>query len=197
MKWAINYISLAGIFMGISGAYPNDDPTSIEKRWYEPDYVKAQFAGNIGFISVGAGYNLVSDLIQSEILYGYVPPSIGGSTIHTLAQKNSLLIYALKISKYAIIPYAGFTVNLEMGGNSDGFFSEKYDDGYYKTNAVHFTFFIGGKIYHQPSHKSALKGLEVFAEIGTVDIYLWHALNSKNVELSEVFSLALGFNLYI
>ncbi|MBI5021720.1 MAG: hypothetical protein HZB59_09800 [Ignavibacteriales bacterium] len=197
MKRVLNYILLVTFFIAASSAYSNENSTSIEKRWYVPDYVKAQFAGNIGFISVGAGYNLLSNLIQVEILYGYVPSSIGGSTIHTLAQKNSILIYDLKTTNYIIIPYAGFTTNLEMGGNSDGFFSEKYGDGYYKTNAIHFTFFIGGKIYHQLSYKSNFKGLDIFAEIGTVDMYLWYVINSKNVELSEIFSLALGFNLYI
>lgn len=197
MKKGLNYILLVMFFIAASGAYSNENPTSMEKRWYVPDYVKAQFAGNIGFISVGAGYNLLSNLIQSEILYGYVPSSIGGSTIHTLALKNSFLIYDYTFSKYILTPYAGFTTNLEMGGNSDGFFSEKYDDGYYKTNAIHFTFFTGGKIFYPVSNTSFIKGLDIFAEVGTVDIYLWYLINSENVKPGDIFSLALGMNVYL
>jgi hypothetical protein len=197
MKRALNYILLVTLCIAANSAYSNEKLSSVERAWYVPDYIKAQFAGNTGFISIGAGYNLFGDLVQSDILYGYVPSSIGGNTIHTLAQKNSFLIYDYKFSKYALSPYAGFTINLELGGNSDGFFSEKYPDGYYKTNAIHFTFFIGGKIFYKLSGESALKGVDFFTEIGTVDTYLWYGITSEHLKPKDILSMALGLNIYI
>lgn len=38
------------------------DSTIVKKSaWYVPDYAKLQFAGNIGFFSVGIGYKFLSD----------------------------------------------------------------------------------------------------------------------------------------
>ena len=36
-----------------------------------PDYLKIQYAGNIGFISLGTGYSFFSDKINMDVFYGY------------------------------------------------------------------------------------------------------------------------------
>lgn len=47
-----------------------------QKHWSVPDYVKTQFAGNIGLISVGAGYQLFNKVVYTELLYGFVPKAV-------------------------------------------------------------------------------------------------------------------------
>ncbi len=52
-------------------SFAQDKDSIQDKSWYTPDYVKMQFAGNIGFLSVGAGYQLFNDLLYTELLYGF------------------------------------------------------------------------------------------------------------------------------
>src|SRR5690348_3867194 len=52
-----------------------------------PDHGTLQFAGGIGFLSGGVGYDSKNKRIQTDILYGYVPESVGGVRIHCLTGK--------------------------------------------------------------------------------------------------------------
>lgn len=69
-----------------------------EKAWYEPDYAKMQFAGNLGVLSVGVGYQLFNKVVYTELLYGYVPVSISkANEIHLISIKNTFPLYRKKI----------------------------------------------------------------------------------------------------
>ncbi|MFQ3297768.1 MAG: hypothetical protein ACI921_001761, partial [Polaribacter sp.] len=87
-----------------------------EKAWYEPDYAKMQFAGNLGVLSVGVGYQLFNKVVYTELLYGYVPVSISkANEIHLISIKNTFPLYRKKIGNYTVSPIAGFTGSLETG----------------------------------------------------------------------------------
>ena len=47
-----------------------------------PHYAKLQFAGGIGFLSAGIGYQSKNKRLQYDLMYGYVPESLGGVEIH-------------------------------------------------------------------------------------------------------------------
>ena len=53
-------------------------PGSAQERGLRPDFVTTQYAGSIGFVSVGAGYNIFKDKARTSLQYGYVPHSEGG-----------------------------------------------------------------------------------------------------------------------
>src|SRR5687768_16913956 len=65
---------------------PGDSTRS--RRWYLPHYVPLQFAGNIGFVSIGAGYISSHRNYRLELLYGYVPKTVAGAYIHHITAKN-------------------------------------------------------------------------------------------------------------
>src|SRR3546814_207085 len=78
------------------------------RRWYIPDYIPVQFAGNIGLLSSGAGFTSSKGNYQLGILYGYTPASVAHSNIHTLTAKNvfPLCHYPLK-NNQIFSPYLG------------------------------------------------------------------------------------------
>jgi len=192
-KYLITFIAIVSV---ANLAYSNDTLSIKEKSWYVPDYAKLQFAGNIGFLSFGIGYELFNNRLQSDILYGYVPYSIGGATIHTISQKNTFVLYEYERSRYIISPTAGFSTNFETGNNSFLILPDKYPKGYYVSNAIHFTLFIGGKIHKTLAQQSKIKGLDFYVELGTVDNYLWYKILSKEVKMKDISSLALGMNAF-
>jgi len=136
-----------------------------DKSWYVPDYVKVQFAGNIGVFSVGAGYQLFNDVLYSELLYGYVPGSVSKSdAIHLVTIKNTFPIYRKEIGKnLTITPIAGITASYEIGTNSFTTLPSKYPKGYYVPNAFHFTLFGGAMVHKDFVDSKLIKGMDFYA----------------------------------
>ncbi|QXP62434.1 MULTISPECIES: hypothetical protein [unclassified Polaribacter] len=181
-----------------NNVYAQETDVVKEKSWYVPDYVKAQFAGNIGLVSVGAGYQLFNDVLYSELLYGFVPEFASrADNIHLITIKNTFPIYRKVIGEnLTITPIAGFTTTLDIGTNSFTTLPSLYPDGYYVPTAVHFTFF-GGALLHKDFKKPKIfKGVDFYLEFGTVETYLWYAITSKEVGVLDVFSADVGVNFY-
>jgi len=183
--------------LNVNIAHSEGSSAVNDRAWYIPDYAKIQFAGNIGFLSIGPGYEIFDNIMQLDIMYGYVPHFIGGTTIHSLVLKNTFLPYSFKISNIVVTPIIGFTVNFDLGRhNSEHVFSKKYPDGYYKTNSVHFTGYAGCKVFYGLSDKSFIKGLDFYAEVGAVDVSYKYYLSSDEVKFIDILSMAMGMNFY-
>ncbi len=183
----------------LSTVFAQQDSISIKNRaWYIPDYVKVQFAGNIGFFSVGIGYKTFHNHVHSELLYGYVPASISkAKQIHIITIKNTLPLHTKKLKRVTLSPVTGLALSFETGNNSFLLLPNKYPKGYYYTNAFHFTFFVGPSIHRNFNNLNIIKGASLYFELGTVDTYLWYAITSKEVELYNIFSSAIGLNLFL
>lgn len=180
-----------------SSAFAQDSTLIKDKDWYIPDYAKVQFAGNIGFFSLGIGYKFFNNHLYSELLYGYVPVSISkAEQIHTITIKNTFPFFTKKFNTIAVSPITGFTASFETGNNSFLILPDKYPQGYYSTNAFHFTFFIGAKVHKNFTNQKIIKGADFYFELGTVDTYFWYSIISKEVKINKIFSSAIGINLY-
>ena len=193
----INIFTLFIALLFFSNAFAQDSTLIKDKAWFLPGYAKIQFAGNIGFFSVGFGYQFLNNHLYSELLYGYVPVSISkAEKIHTITIKNTFPIFTKKINKIALSPITGFTASFETGNNSFLKLPDKYPKGYYSTNAFHFTFFIGTLVHKDFINSKIINGADLYFELGTVDTYLWYATISKEVKINKIFSFAIGLNLY-
>ncbi|MBT3206801.1 MAG: hypothetical protein HN704_09015 [Bacteroidetes bacterium] len=180
-----------------SSAFAQDSTLIKGKDWYIPDYAKVQFAGNIGFFSIGIGYQFFNNHLYSELLYGYVPVSISkAEQIHTITIKNTLPVFTKKFNNIALSPITGFTASFETGNNSFLKLLDKYPKDYYSTNAFHFTFFIGASIHKDFINSKIINGVDLYFELGTVDTYFWYAIISKEVKVNKIFSSAIGINLF-
>ena len=170
------------------------------RPWYLPHYVPIQFAGNIGFLSTGVGYTSNHGNYQLSLLYGYAPRVIAGAEIHTIAAKNifPLSRHAMR-NNQTLIPYVGLGLMVEVGGNSFFRQPDHYPEGYYDfPKNLHVTGYGGAKLQrHFPDEFRMFRGVEFFAEAGTVDIYLWYKAMSNQIKFHQVFSLALGVNLLL
>lgn len=176
-------------------ANPGDSTQS--RRWYIPDYVPLQFAGNIGLFSLGAGYTSKHQTYQLSLSYGYVPYSVAQTDIHTITVKNNfpLTWYGLK-NNQMLIPYLGLGLSAEVGGNAFFKMPSHFPDSYYDApKNLRILAYGGARLQHLFSEDfSFLRGVEFYAEAGTVDVYLWYKTLSSEIKFSQVFSLALGIN---
>jgi hypothetical protein len=142
-----------------------------------PDYVKVQFAGNIGFISVGAGYSIFHSRLQTTLFYSYIPKSIGGAIINTVSWKNSFLIFNANIkSTYKISPYLGMSLAYS---------------GYTPIQVLPHLGIRLGKNSH-----GVLRSKDIYLEVGTSGLYLNYYINNKDVRIYPLLNFSIGTTLF-
>jgi hypothetical protein len=183
------------------GVYAVEDSTKVEasvrNRWYSPHYLPLQYAGHIGFISAGIGYEARKDNYQLSLLYGYAPPSVAGVRVHMLTAKNIFHIYKFPIGvERTLIPYAALGLTFEVGGRSFFFQPRNMPSGYYDfPKSVHLVASGGIKLRHMTSHYKGFRGFEFFVETSTIDAYIWYKSISDEVKMKDIFSLGFGVHL--
>ncbi len=192
---------LCFLFPFFGNVFAQEDREIIKEeeknKWYMPDYIKIQYAGNIGFLSIGAGYEWWREIAQTDILYGYVPEHKGEATIHTFTIKNTFRLYQFNIKqKYNISPILGFSVSLEPGQNSYLRVPDKYPEGYYSTNSIYACLNLGVKSKFIFDEKRFFSSIETYAEINTLADYLFYNIIAQEDHNNIIYSLALGVNIF-
>ena len=138
-----------------------------------------------------------NDVMNSELLYGFVPASISNTkNIHLITIKNSFPFLKQNFKKFTLSPFAGIATTLETGNHSFLKLPEKYPKGYYFPSGIHFTLYVGASFHKDFKKSKIIKGADLSFEFGTVETYLWYAITSKELAFYDVFSSAIGINLY-
>src|SRR6476659_2839584 len=108
--------------------------TKKANKWYIPSSSILQYAGSIGFLSVGAGYYLnKSHKSTLDISYGYVPAKYGGD-LNILAAKFAWRPFAIPIKDWAVIHpiNSGVFLSYHAGGDFDSTCDDdEYPENYY------------------------------------------------------------------
>ncbi|MEE4198427.1 MAG: hypothetical protein V2I54_12345 [Bacteroidales bacterium] len=165
-------------------------------KWYVPDYLKMQFAGNIGFVSFGTGYSWWKKKAQSDLIYGYVPHYHGNATIHTFTQKNSFRFLHFANGFYHYSLYTGFSVSFEPGENSMVTLPDKYPNGYYSPNCFYACLFVGNKLRFTLQDRYYFDSMETYLEINSVADYIFYNILADEDRSSKIFSLAVGVTFF-
>ncbi|WP_439183796.1 hypothetical protein [Carboxylicivirga taeanensis] len=172
------------------------DSMTCKKRWYLPQQYKLQYAGSIGFMSVGFGYE-VSPTYQPVLFIGYLSEKFGGSKnrVLSISVKNSFYFTRQPVFKY-LKPYAGLSINWGNTNNTFKSLPDYYPDEYYFQNMIHFAPFVGGEFY-VPLKGKHIEGVGLYTEVSAFDAYLLEAIRTKYVKPHMALSLALGITIYI
>ena len=201
MRMKLIRLLFSGLILALAGnAYGNETDTSRLRKWYLPHYIPIQFAGNVGFLSTGIGYTSKALNYNLEVLYGYVPRSAGGEVIHTVTAKNYFPFgrFPLK-NRRSLIPYLGIGLSMEIGGNSFFIQPRYFPDSYYDfPKNLHVIAYGGARVQHMfEKEGGVIRGVEFFAEGGTVDVYIWYKAISSQIKFHQIFTLAIGGNLLL
>lgn len=160
-----------------------------------PDYLHGQFAGNTGFISGGLGYLFFNRKLHVSVLDGYTPAKRGLRAINTVNIRAAYDLYRVKcVRGIALLPYTGLTGMFETSGHGYYQTPDRYPNGYYRYSAVHALFFIGAKAQLPLTDKGNM--LEVFAETGTLDSYVYFVAQNRMRGFTRIFSASLGAHYY-
>lgn len=153
-------------------------------------YYKAQFAGNIGLVSAGAGYIFPARRVLADLSIGYLPKHINGVRVFTLSAKPAYTIMEGTRQNLNAGWYIGTAINYGWGRNIFGSMPDYYPLDYYWPNAFHFNPFTGLRLnLNSPGRKNRTY---LYAELGTVDYEIWFAAKNRKVSLPDIVNLAVG-----
>lgn len=162
-----------------------------------PQYEKIQYAGSMGLLSVGIGWDYGKKAQwETDLFLGYLP-GFGKSKGHvTITLKENYIPWKIDIksSKWMFEP---FTVSLYMNKIfGDEFWSkepDKYPDGYYglATN-LRFNLAFGQRINFKVKPLGLSEHLTLFYEFGTNDLYIISYATNRYLKFTDIFNLSLG-----
>lgn len=164
-----------------------------------PHYARLQYSGFIGWLAVGTGYSLWDARVEPEVAYGYVPASIGGAHIHTLAQKTTVSPARVRIGEglHLFPVLAGYSANVTMGESLFLLPPDRYPrKNYYWPTRFRFAVFTGTKLQRELPGSAWLRAAGLTAELGTHDAYWWNYRRSDRVGLTDILSMALSAQAY-
>ncbi|MBT1706076.1 hypothetical protein [Chryseosolibacter indicus] len=160
-------------------------------RWYVPDFAAVQYAGSIGFFSIGAGYDLFKEKANVDLLFGYVPPAYAGDgAIRTMTLKFTGEVIRLQPNPTTLIhPLTiGTYFNYTFGHEYSSDLPAWYPNGYYWwSEAVRVNVFIGGNVRFITNRLQQGSKVTAYYEIGTNEIKL--ASYTQNVHALNIWSI--------
>lgn len=186
--WALGFCLTA------LGTYAGEIPDSP----FIPDFVRMQYAGQAGLISIGPGYSWWHRHVELSASYGYVPVWVADRRVHILSERNSFSLGSLGLPGHlALEPLlAGVAANVSLG-NQYQLFLPKAQRDYYWPDALYFWVFTGAKLDYLPPHPRYFRGIGTQVEVGTINQYLKSYRENREVGLDDILSLALSAQLYL
>lgn len=180
------------------------EKTSIWKR-LTPNIATMQYAGNIGKVSAGVGWEYGKDKWFTEALIGYVPRHFHTKSLNTFTLRQYYTPWSIalpfvksELGAVKVCPItAGMFMNVVL---FDGDFwtrepKSNYGGDYYRfSTRVRFAFSLGQRlIYEFPEPwKRYGDGVEVFYDLSANELGIISAIPNDCIHLRDILSLGFG-----
>ena len=168
-----------------------------------PTHVKVQYAGGMGFLSFGAGWDYGRKCQWETDLYlGFLPRSKAGKFYLTATLKQNHIPWDIACGKrFSFTPfYYGLYINTIFGEKFWVREPERYPRKYYTfSTKVHSFLFIGQRFSLRTNRNrtSRLKGITFYYELSTCDLYLISAATNRSLGGRDIVGLSAGVKLQL
>jgi len=158
------------------------------------DYMNVQYAGNLGFVSLGGGNTFYDGHYDFELYLGWTPKAVSEVAIFTFALKNNYVPYTYEEAGYEIRPYIGLGFFFALNQRYDPNWQDDIEKNYYYQNFYHFSGHLGLNInVKKEVDDSMFEKVGLYVETTTVDTYLIsYFSNSEVLTLDDIFTIAFG-----
>lgn len=189
----------------------NDNRPSIDSNSKElkktafnlvPSSYMIQYAGSIGLMSLGTGWDYGKQKQWStDFLIGYVPKYNTDRTKLTLTLRQTYTPWKVHIRKR--VTYhplrTGVYLNTTLGKQFWYKEPDKYPNSYYKfSTRLRINIFVGQDFcYKIKSNTSYFESLKFYYDLHTSDLYLVSGVQNKYLKFDDYVGLALGVKLQI
>jgi len=177
----------------------------IESHWQKliPKYSKMQFAGSMGLISAGIGWNYGKNKQwETDLLFGIVPRYSTSNNKLTMTVKQNFIPWTVRLNdRFELKPFStGLYLNTVFDDDFWGREPGKYPNNYYKfSTKFRFNIFAGqGWVYKLNTSKKVIcESITFFYEVSTNELYLMSAIPNRYIKAKDILGLSLGIKMQL
>ena len=177
------------------------------KHWNAliPSQMIIHYAGNMGLISIGAGWDYgKANQWETQLFCGILPKYQSKCTKLTMTLKENYVPWHIQTSKWGwqVEPLScGLYFNTVFGSEFWSREPDRYPKDYYpllKTK-LRANVFLGQRITKSiPHHKRKFaKSITFYYEVSTCDLYIRAMAQDKSIKLHDIVGLSLGAKLQV
>lgn len=202
------HLSILVMLLIITNALPaqNGYNRRIEKyksQWESliPNYTKVQYAGGMGLISLGLGWDYgKNNQWETDMFFGYLPKYSTKRSKITFTLKQNFIPWKKDLNRhFSIDPLAtGLYVNTIFDGDFWVSEPDKYPNSYYSfSTKMRFNIYLGQRITYNipPDKRFFAKSLTLFYEISSNDLYIASAFTNSYLGPKEYLRLSFGLKM--
>lgn len=169
-------------------------------RWESliPTHSKIQFAGNMGLLSLGPGWDYGKrNQWETDLYLGFVPKYSSKKTKITMTVKQNYMPWSFTLGKgFSTEPLAcGMYFNTVFSDNFWVSEPDRYPKGYYGfSSKIRIHVFLGQRLtYDIPSqYRLTARAVTFFYELSTCDLYVVSAATNRYLRPRDYLSLSFG-----
>lgn len=179
--------------------------TRYRTRWEKmiPTHAKIQYAGNMGFLSFGTGWDYgKNNQWETDVFLGFIPKYDSDHAKVTFTLKQNFLPWRIEISPtLTLLPFTcGLYFNTVFGEEFWVKEPERYPEGYYGfSSKIRTHIYVGQQIAIDiaPNKRRFAKSMAFFYELSTCDLYLVSAVTNRYLRPRDYLGLSFGLKLQL
>jgi len=161
-----------------------------------PRYTKLQFAGGMGLVSAGIGWDYGrKKQWETDLFLGLLPKFSGDKASLTFTAKQNYIPWKCSLGgRWELEPLTtGLYINKLTSRNFWGREPEKYGSSYYRFSTnTRFSMFVGQRLTFKLNEGFPRRSITVFYEFSTCDLYLINCFSNHSVAIDDILVLSLG-----
>ena len=219
MNWStFKYALCAGLMLLLfsPGSFAQQDsivkPNKYDKRihryrghWEKliPTHTKVQFAGNMGLLSFGTGWDYgKKNQWETDVFLGFIPKYDSKRTKVTMTLKQNYMPWSLNLGRgFSTEPLTcGIYFNTVFGNEFWVHEPDRYPKGYYGfSSKIRSHICLGQRLTYDidPQRRYTAKSITFFYELSTCDLYLISAATNSYLRPRDYLSLSFGLKLQL
>lgn len=175
----------------------------IESKWMSlmPNIGVMQYAGNIGFMSAGIGWDYgKNNRWETHLLLGYLPHFTFDDDAATITLREQFMPCQYRRSELFSVNPLTLSTSLNAVLNNEFWFTEPINNNYYRVSTkVRFHLGVGSRInWYVPYEKRRrYSRISLYYELSTYDLALISYVRTSHQPLVDILSLGIGLNVSI
>lgn len=172
----------------------------IQRGWNAivPNLSIFQYAGGIGMLSIGTGWDYGRrDQWETYLMLGYTPRHNTPDEYFTLSLKETYTPWSIPLWRDARLAplFVSLTVSTLLNGEFWVKNPDRYPSGYYSfSSKIRFHIGLGQKIrFSNLQNRSHwFKDIAFYYEVSSSDMYIFQKIRNKSIPLGDIICLAVG-----
>lgn len=169
-----------------------------------PQYLKVQYAGSIGLMSIGTGWDYGKrNRWETDILLGFTPKYEDTRIKVTLTLREQFTPWSLQLKRapsWSVEPLTcGLFVSTTLDSRFWGHEPGRYPNGYYNfSSKIRINLFLGQQVTLDLTRRKAFhRAVSLYYQLSISDLNLVSAWGNSYLRPADYLSLAFGLKLHL